>query len=117
VGVSWLRKERIRTAERSRLQCAGCCDREVDRHIQAPALVPGARQLLCPLLSLHRYPLLRCKPFPVQKSHPPIWVGRHSRTALRRTARHSDSWHPVVAVAASPLPPQEMRAYPETLNS
>jgi len=89
----------------------------VDCYLQAAALVPAPVSFCVRFLSLNRYPLLRCKPFTVQKSHPPIWVGRHSRTAQRRTARHSDSWHPVVAVAASPLPPQEMRAYPETLNS
>ena len=52
----------------------------------------------------------------MQKPHPPIWVGGHSRAALRRTARHGDGWHPVGAVAASPLPPQEMRAHLDTLK-
>jgi hypothetical protein len=52
----------------------------------------------------------------VQKPRPPIWVGGHSRAALRRTARHGDGWHPVGAVAASPLPPQEMRAHLDTLK-
>lgn len=56
----------------------------------------------------YRYSDVRCEPFPVQKPHPPIWVGGHSRAALRRTARHGDGWHPVGAIAASPLPPQEM---------
>jgi hypothetical protein len=54
----------------------------------------------------YRYSDIRCEPFPVQKPHPPIWVGGHSRAALRRTARHGDGWHPVGAVAASPLAPQ-----------
>ena len=52
----------------------------------------------------------------MQKPHPPIWVGGHSRAALRRTARHGDGWHPVGAVAASPLPPHEMRVHLETLK-
>ena len=64
----------------------------------------------------YRYSDIRCEPFPVQKPHPPIWVGGHSRAALRRTARHGDGWHPVGAVAASPLPPQEMRAHLDTLK-
>ena len=64
----------------------------------------------------YRYTDIRCEPFPVQKPHPPIWVGGHSRAALRRTARHGDGWHPVGAVAASPLPPQEMRARLDTLK-
>ncbi len=64
----------------------------------------------------YRYSDIRCEPFPMQKPHPPIWVGGHSRAALRRTARHGDGWHPVGAVAASPLPPEEMRAHLETLK-
>src|SRR5262249_41009347 len=64
----------------------------------------------------YRYTDIRCEPFPVQKPHPPIWVGGHSRAALRRTARHGDGWHPVGAVAASPLPPQEMRTHLNTLR-
>jgi probable F420-dependent oxidoreductase len=64
----------------------------------------------------YRYADIRCEPFPVQRPHPPIWVGGHSRAALRRTARHGDGWHPVGAVAASPLPPPEMRSNIETLK-
>ena len=48
----------------------------------------------------YRYTGIRCEPFPVQQPHPPIWVGGHSRAALRRTARHGDGWHPVGAVAS-----------------
>lgn len=59
---------------------------------------------------------IRCEPFPIQKPHPPIWVGGHSRAALRRTALHGDGWHPVGAIAASPLPPQEMRTHLATLK-
>ena len=64
----------------------------------------------------YRYSDIRCEPFPVQRPHPPIWVGGHSRAALRRAARHGDGWHPVGAIAASPLPPQEMRAHLDTLR-
>jgi len=32
----------------------------------------------------YQYTDIRCEPFPVQKPHPPIWVGGHSRAALRR---------------------------------
>ena len=32
-------------------------------------------------------------PKPVQQPHIPIWVGGHSRAALRRTARYGNCWH------------------------
>ena len=57
----------------------------------------------------YRFKPLHCQPQPVQKPHPPIWIGGHSRAALRRTARHGDGWHPVGATAAVPLPPEELR--------
>ena len=34
-------------------------------------------------------------PKPVQKPHPPIWVGGESGPALRRTARLGDAWYPI----------------------
>jgi probable F420-dependent oxidoreductase len=34
-------------------------------------------------------------PKPVQKPHPPIWVGGESPAALRRTVRHGDAWFPI----------------------
>jgi len=65
----------------------------------------------------YQYSNIRCEPFPLQRPHPPIWVGGHSRPALRRTAKYGDGWHPVGAIAASPLPPQEMKAHLQTLHS
>jgi len=35
------------------------------------------------------------EPKPVQKPYPPIWVGGHSRAALRRTAEFGAAWHPI----------------------
>src|ERR1700716_952584 len=64
----------------------------------------------------YAYDDIRAEPFPLQKPHPPIWVGGHSKAALRRTARPGEGWHPVGAIAASPLPPQEMRAHLEALK-
>jgi len=34
-------------------------------------------------------------PRPVQQPHPPIWVGGHSRAALRRTVQFGAAWHPI----------------------
>jgi probable F420-dependent oxidoreductase len=34
-------------------------------------------------------------PKPVQKPHPPIWVGGESPAALRRTVRYGDVWFPI----------------------
>ena len=44
------------------------------------------------------------EPKPVQTPHPPIWVGGHSRAALRRTAEFGAAWHPINR------PPAELRA-------
>jgi len=38
---------------------------------------------------------LTFEPKPVQKPHPPIWVGGHSRAALRRAADVGSAWHPI----------------------
>ena len=43
------------------------------------------------------------EPKPVQKPHPPIWVGGHSKAALRRTAQFGAAWHPINR------PPDELR--------
>jgi probable F420-dependent oxidoreductase len=42
-------------------------------------------------------------PKPVQKPHPPIWVGGESGPALRRTARLGDAWYPIGTNPAFPL--------------
>ena len=47
-------------------------------------------------------------PKPVQKPHPPIWVGGQSRPALRRAAELGNGWHPVGGIPASPLEPEDM---------
>jgi probable F420-dependent oxidoreductase len=47
---------------------------------------------------------LKFAPRPVQAPHPPIWVGGHSRAALRRAARVGAAWHPINRS------PEELRA-------
>jgi probable F420-dependent oxidoreductase len=56
----------------------------------------------------YRFHDVQCLPRPLQRPHPPIWVGGHSRAALRRTVAHGDGWHPVGANAAVPLTPREL---------
>ena len=34
-------------------------------------------------------------PQPAQRPHPPIWVGGHSKAALRRTIAFGAAWHPI----------------------
>lgn len=42
-------------------------------------------------------------PKPVQKPHPPLWIGGESPVALRRAARIGDGWYPVGSNADHPL--------------
>ncbi|HEX7787806.1 MAG TPA: TIGR03619 family F420-dependent LLM class oxidoreductase [Methylomirabilota bacterium] len=51
-----------------------------------------------------RFDGLVFEPKPAQKPHPPIWVGGHSRAALRRTVEFGAAWHPINR------PPDELRA-------
>jgi probable F420-dependent oxidoreductase len=55
-------------------------------------------------------------PKPVQKPHPPIWVGGESQYALRRTARFANGWYPIAANPQFPLAaPQQLQAGLERL--
>jgi probable F420-dependent oxidoreductase len=38
---------------------------------------------------------LHFEPRPIQVPHPPIWVGGHSKAALRRTVELGAAWHPI----------------------
>jgi probable F420-dependent oxidoreductase len=42
-----------------------------------------------------RYDGLVMEPMPVQKPHPPIWVGGESGPSMRRAARVGDAWYPI----------------------
>ena len=41
----------------------------------------------------YQFDSIQFYPKPVQKPHIPIWVGGHTRAALRRTAKYGDCWH------------------------
>ena len=43
------------------------------------------------------------EPRPVQKPHPPIWIGGESAPAIRRAATLGDGWYPISFAAANPL--------------
>lgn len=105
VGVGWLREE---------FQALGAPDFDrrgsvSDEYIrimktlwtECPASFTGR---------FYRFEAVQCLPAPVQKPHPPIWVGGHSPAALRRVARLGDGWHPVGANPAVPLRAPELSA-------
>src|SRR5262245_26106439 len=50
-----------------------------------------------------RFSNIGFEPKPVQKPHPPIWVGGESGPALRRTARIGDAWYPIGTNPQNPL--------------
>ena len=58
------------------------------------------------------------QPKPVQKPHPPIWVGGESRPALRRTAELADGWYPLGSNPTYPMgTPEQLAAGIERLGS
>jgi probable F420-dependent oxidoreductase len=103
VGVGWMREEfeALRTADFDRRGAVSDEYIEIFKTLwtRDPAEFQG---------EFYSFEPLHCRPFPVQKPHPPIWIGGHSRAALRRVVRHGDGWHPVGANVAVPLRPSEL---------
>src|SRR5438552_4567518 len=107
IGVGWLREE-FEALGAADFDRRGAVSDEYIRIFktlwtQSPASFEG---------EFYRFAPLKCEPQPLQKPHPPIWIGGHSPAALRRVARLGDGWHPVGGIAAIPLRPAEMRASP-----
>jgi probable F420-dependent oxidoreductase len=111
VGVGWLREE-FEALGAPAFERRGAVSDEYLRIFKAlwtqdPASYAG---------EFYRFEAVRCLPHPEQKPHPPIWIGGHSKAALRRVARLGDGWHPVGANPAVPLRPPELRAALEELR-
>ena len=55
-----------------------------------------------------KFSRIKFYPKPVQKPHPPIWVGGYTRSAMRRAAALGDVWSPVGQQPQAALEPDEM---------
>ena len=55
-----------------------------------------------------RFTNLGFEPKPVQKPHPPVWVGGMSRPAMRRAARVGDAWYPMLNDPTKPFDSLEL---------
>ena len=111
VGVGWLREE-VQALAAPDFDRRGVVSDEYLRIFKTlwtedPASFHG---------EFYRFDRIHCLPHPVQKPHPPIWIGGHSKPALRRVARLGDGWHPVGANPAAPLRPAEMRVLLDELR-
>lgn len=111
VGVGWLREEfeALAAPDFDRRGAVSNEYIEIFRKLwtESPAEHSG---------EFYRFAALCCEPHPIQKPHPPIWIGGHSRPALRRAARYGDGWHPVGATAAAPLGPEEFQGLLDQLK-
>lgn len=111
VGVGWLREEFAALGAASFDRRGAVSDEYLKIFktlwTQNPASFRG---------EFYRFENLKCLPQPVQKPHPPIWIGGHTRAALRRVARHGDGWHPVGANPAALLAPPEFKTLVDELR-
>ncbi|MGH7827718.1 MAG: LLM class F420-dependent oxidoreductase [Candidatus Binatia bacterium] len=55
-------------------------------------------------------------PKPAQKPAIPIWIGGHSKQALRRAGDLGDGWHPIGGVPTIPLEPEDVARDLDTLR-
>ncbi len=64
----------------------------------------------------YRFAPLKFAPKPIQKPHPPIWIGGHTPVAMRRAARYGDGWQPIGLRPPAGLRPPELAAEIATLR-
>ncbi len=57
----------------------------------------------------YEFPEVKFHPKPVQKPHPPIWVGGQTDAAMRRAATIGDAWLPIGLRGSVGLGPEEMK--------
>jgi probable F420-dependent oxidoreductase len=111
VGVGWMREE-FEVLHAPDFDRRGAVSNEYldifkTLWTQTPATFHG---------EFYQFDALRCLPHPIQKPHPPIWIGGHSRPALRRVAKYGDGWQPVGANPAVPLRPHELQVLIDDLR-
>ena len=105
LGVGWM-KEEFELLGAPRFEARG---RVTDEYIKAFKELwtkenPAFRGDYCNFSSLTFLPK------PVQKPHIPIWIGGHSKHAIRRAAELGDGWHPIGGVPTAPLEPDDLAA-------
>jgi probable F420-dependent oxidoreductase len=105
LGVGWM-KEEFQLLGAPRFEARG---RVTDEYIKAFKELwmkenPAFQGDYC------NFSALTFLPKPVQKPHIPIWIGGHSRRALRRAAELGDGWHPIGGVPTAPLEPDDLAA-------
>ena len=63
------------------------------------------------------FPLVHLHPKPVQKPHPPIFLGGFSPNVLKRVVQWADGWMPNrIPGTMTPIPPEQMRQHRATLD-
>ena len=82
------------------------------------AMALEAAEQVCNMMVLTPYPgfegnsfSMPCRnvlPKPLQKPHPPIWVGGHTSPAIRRAAEFGDGWMPIGLRPPAILEPEEL---------
>ena len=90
VGVGWMREE-FQALNLSTFEERGAVTDEYIRILRAlwTKEWPSYRS------RFFSFDEVRFFPKPVQKPHPPIWIGGHTQAAIRRAALLGDGWHPI----------------------